>query len=290
MTDTVVIAFPRSFKQARRIAEHLNATLLPYDTEVFARAFASAQRIVALMATGIVVRSIASLIEDKWVDPAVVVVSPDLSYAIPLVGGHHGANQLARELAPLGIRPVITTATETTGKESVEVIAEQYGCDIANRDSTRRVNAAILDGDVPVYAIRGPAVVIASPEVSVLFNKGSYTLGIGCRKGVRKDEVLDAIRQALRSSGISHTDVFAYATTVKKISESGLTEAITSLSAGLVFLDDDTINTQPLQSPSRAGRVGLLGVAEPCALAVSKHKKLVMKKTVFGRVTIAIAR
>jgi cobalt-precorrin 5A hydrolase len=290
MNETVVIAFPRSFPQAQRIAEHLDATLLPYDPGVFARVFESAQRIVALMATGIVVRSVAPLLQDKWIDPAVVVVSPDLSYAVPLIGGHHGANELAYELAALGIRPVITTATEATGKESVEAIAQRHGADIVNRDSTRHVNAAILDGDVPVHVIDGPAIVIAGPRVSVLMNKGVYSVGVGCRKGVHKEEVLDAIRQALTACGISRGQVYVFATTVKKMGETGLVAAIASLSAGLIFIDDVTINAQPLQSPSNARRIGLSGVAEPCALAVSKHKELVMKKTVYGRVTVAIAR
>ncbi len=89
------------------------------------------------MSMGIVVRSIAPLLEDKWNDPAVVVVSPDLAYAIPLIGGHHGANELAKELSALGIRPVITTATESAGRDSVEGVGERCGCDIVNRESTR---------------------------------------------------------------------------------------------------------------------------------------------------------
>jgi hypothetical protein len=176
------------------------------------------------------------------------------------------------------------------GKESVEVIAQRHGCDVLNRDSTRPVNAAILDREVPVYAINGPATVIAGPSVSILLKKGVYSVGVGCRKGVRKEEVLDAIEQALAACKISTKNVFVFATTVKKMREPGLIAAIASLSAGLIFLEDETINAQPLRSPSRAGRIGLSGVAEPCALAVSKHKELVMEKTVYGRVTVAIAR
>lgn len=290
MTRTVVIAFPRSFSQAQRIADHLCATILRYEPGIFARAFGMADRIVALMATGIVVRSIAPLLQDKWVDPAIVVVSPDLSYAIPLIGGHHGANELAKELAPLGIRPVITTATEAFGQAAVEVIAARTGCEVLNRGSTRQVNAAILDGGVPAHTITGPAVLIAGPAVSVLTRKGEYVIGIGCRRGVRSDEVLAAVDNALAAVGISGDDVFVYATTAKKIREAGLLDAAGLLSACLIFLDDDTINAQAAPSPSGAMRIGLAGVAEPCALAVARRKEIVMKKTVYGRVTVAIAR
>ena len=290
MTRTVVIAFPRSISKAEKIAQHLGAEILPYEQGIFNRVSKTADRIVALMATGIVVRSIAPLLRDKWTDPAIVVVSPDLLYAIPLIGGHHGANELAKELAPLGIQPVITTATEAEGKESVEATAARYGYDILNRESTRRVNAAILDSSVPVYPVFGPGIILAGPEISVLLRKGEYVVGVGCRKGVTAPVVVDAIKKALDAKGIMTDNVFAYATTEKKIHESGLLEAVRLLSSHLIFLDDETINAQAVPSPSRAGRIGLAGVAEPCALALAKNRELVMKKTVYGSVTIAIAR
>ena len=290
MKKTVVIAFPRSLKDAERIAGHLNATLCPYEPDIFSRVFGSADRIVALMATGIVVRSIAPLLRNKWVDPAVVVVSPDLSCAIPLVGGHHGANELAGELSALGIRPVVTTATETAGRESVEGTAARAGFDVLNRESTRRVNAWILEGDVPVYPVTGPAIVLAGRDVSILLKKGEYIVGIGCRKGIQATAVVEAVKRALASEGIHEDEVFCYATTVKKMQEPGLVEAVRSLSSHLIFLDDDSINAQAVSGQSQARRIGLSGVAEPCALALAKHRELVMKKTVYGSVTVAIAR
>jgi cobalt-precorrin 5A hydrolase len=289
MNDTVVIALFRFLDKAKTIAQFLGAEVREYKPDIFSEIFPHTRRIVAVMSMGIVVRSIAPLLNDKWNDPAVVVVSPDLVYAIPLIGGHHGANELAKELSALGIQPVITTATEAAGRDSVEGVGERCGCDIVNRESTRQVNAAMLDIDVPLFAVKGPGIVIAGPDVSILLKKGEYSVGIGCRKGVKKEEVLDAIRNALAEKGVAKDDVLVYATTQKKLNESGLTEAISSLSGNLIFLDDETINAQTGLTSSRATKIGLLGVAEPCALAVAKKKDLIMAKKVYGRVTVAIA-
>ena len=290
MTDTVVIALPRFLPDAQRIAAFLGANLLEYRAGIFAEVFPAARRIVALMSMGIVVRGIAPLVRDKWTDPAVVVVTPDFSYAVPLLGGHHGANALAKELAGLGLIPVISTATEATGLDSVEAIADRSGCDIVNRDSTRAVNTGILDSTTKIYPVPGPGIVIAGPDVSILVHKGEYVVGIGCRKGVTAGEVTEAIHAALTEAGIAQNEVMLFATTIKKCNEAGLIEGIAALSANLIFLDDDTINAQTATTPSKATRIGLVGVAEPCALAVGKHRELVMKKNVFGKVTIAIAR
>jgi len=290
MTDTVVIALPRFIGNAKRIAEYLGCEVREYGPETFAEIFPHADRIVALMSMGIAVRKIAPLLKDKWNDPAVVVVSPDMVYAIPVVGGHHGANKLAKELSGFGLLPVVTTATEAIGRYSVERIADRTENDILNRDSTRIVNAAMLDTDVPVHAVRGPSVVIAGPDVSILLRRGEYSVGIGCRRGVSPDEVTGAIGRALADAGISIADVMAFATTAKKYGETGLTEAIASLSGNLLFLDDETLTRHAGTSPSKAVRIGLPGVAEPCALAISKSEKLVLEKKVYGRVTVAIAR
>jgi cobalt-precorrin 5A hydrolase len=290
MTETVVITFPYSRKEAERIAEFLGAEVREYSADIFDEVFSRKKRIVALMSMGIVVRKIASLLDDKWTDPAVVVVSPDMRFAIPVLGGHHGANGLAKELAGMGLVPVITTATESRGRDSVETIAERTGTDVLNRDSTRAVNAALLKKDIPVHAVEGPAIVLAGPDVSLLVRKGTYTVGIGCRKGIRPDEVVNAVEEALAENAIQKDEVFIYATTTKKAGETGLVEGIGALSGNLIFLDDDTINAQAGTGPSRATRLGLLGVAEPCALATSRQKTLVMGKKVIGRVTVAIAR
>lgn len=121
-----------------------------------------------MFATGIVVRDIAPLIQDKWKDPAVVVVDSNLNFAISLLGGHHGANELARRISEIGAIPVITTATEVHNRSSVEGIAKTLGCNIVNKDSTRQVNCSLLEQDVEVLEIKGPKIVVVGDDVSVL--------------------------------------------------------------------------------------------------------------------------
>jgi cobalt-precorrin 5A hydrolase len=286
---TAVIVL-RKDRPAEDIASFLGADIIEHSEDAFARAFRERERIVAIMAIGIVVRSLAPLLKDKWVDPAVVVVSPDLCFAVPVLGGHHGANELARLLTPLGITPVITTASECMGREAVENVAARKGLDVLNRASTREVNAAVLRSDVPFYALTGPAMAAIGPGVSVLLKKGEYIVGLGCNRGTSAAEIEDAVRSSLTSLGIQASEVLAYATTEKKRDEAGLAEAVGRLSGCLVYLDDEDINSQQCASPSKASIIGLNGVAAPAALALAKRKELVMEKKASGNVTVAVAR
>lgn len=166
-----MITFQRNLETAQCIAEHLNADIIIYDKGVFKKAFEEYDVIVAIFATGIVVRDIAPLLKDKWSDPAVIVVDSKLSFAIPLLGGHHGANDTARRIAHLGAVPVITTATEVHQKNSVEGIASSMECDIVNKESTKAVNCALLEQDVEILELKGPKIVMVDDDVSVLKKK-----------------------------------------------------------------------------------------------------------------------
>ena len=109
-----MITFERNREVAARIASHLKADLFLYEKGIFERIFKNYGAIVAVFATGIVVREIAPLLDNKWSDPAVVVVDSNLNFAIPLLGGHHGANELARQISELGAVPVLTTTRNFT--------------------------------------------------------------------------------------------------------------------------------------------------------------------------------
>jgi len=296
-----VIALERFFEIGECISQSLRAPLIAYHEDVFASVFSLYDVLVAVMSSGIAIRKIAPLLTDKWYDPALVVVSPDMKYAIPVLGGHHGANEVAERLRELGIIPVISTATETKGLASVEKVAQVYDAAIVNRDSTRAVNGAILDSVKDVHGDTGgfpslirvhpPAIVLATPGVSVLVTSSPYIMGIGCRAHVSKEEIEEAIDAACDKAGISPAMITTYATTVQKLHEPGLHEAIRDRGS-LVFLDDRTINSQQphIMSNSQAIRLGLCGVSEPACLALSAYGELVLEKQVYGRVTIAIAK
>ena len=291
MKDTVVISLETFKEESQKIADALNADYISYNNDVFKDVFNNYKKIIAVMSAGIAVRGISNLLNDKWTDPCVVVISPDFKFAIPILGGHHGGNDLAKKLKILDIKPIITTATETKGMMSVESVAQKEELEILNKDSTRMVNATIIKGLIPRYVLSGPAVAIISPSVSILLKNGEYIVGIGCRRGVLKDEVLEAIKKALEISGIKSDEILAYSTTKLKEDEEGLIDAIKIMNGNLVFLDDDEINSEIPPSPSRAlDKIGLLSVAESSALALSKRKEIIMKKQIFGRVTVAIIR
>lgn len=285
----VVVVHVGHRSQADLVADILHADVMEYSEGVFERAFRAYEGVVAVMAIGIVVRKVSSLIRDKWIDPAVVVVTPDLGYCVPILGGHHGGNEIARNLSEHGIRAVISTATDALGRDSVEEVASRNGLEVLNKASTVEVNRAFLDGEVPLYKIDGPAVVMITGGVSVLAMRGEYVIGIGCNRGTPSDEITNAVLEALDTLKIGPEEVLAYASCLKKSDEAGLVAAIRELGGRLFFIDDQTLNSQPVASRSEASRIGLIGVAEPAALALATRKKLVMERRAYGNVTVAIA-
>jgi len=288
--STVVTALPYFQEQGEQIAATINGEFIPYRSDLFSELFQNTQRIVAIMAIGIVIRNIAPLIHDKWTDPAVVVISPDMQYAIPVLGGHHGANDLAYLLQErCNLTPVITTATEATGREAVEVLATRENLRVVNTRSTRQANASVLIGNAGVYRVPGPGMVIAGSGVSFLVADGPYVVGIGCRLGTSADEIMQAIHSACEAAGINLEDIAIYASGAIKSHESGLLEAIRTLGRNIIFLDPSDLNGEAPPSKSAASRFGLPGVAEPAALAVSVHHHLILEKQIYGNVTIAIA-
>jgi cobalt-precorrin 5A hydrolase len=80
----------------------------------FAAAYHRHSQWIMIAASGIAVRFLDGLVQDKHSDPAVVVLDESGRFAVSLLAGHEGgANRLAYRVAnAIGAVPVITTATE----------------------------------------------------------------------------------------------------------------------------------------------------------------------------------
>ena len=94
-------------------------------------------------AMGICVRTIASFIEDKHTDPAVICVDSMANHVISVLSGHvGGANELSRRVASaLGAEPVITTQSDNAGLWALDTLEERFNWPIASEDD---MNACIF--------------------------------------------------------------------------------------------------------------------------------------------------
>lgn len=284
------MVFPRDIRTGEKICSALKGeyepSLVLYEEGCLGRAQKSYNYVVAVMAVGIVVRLLCKHLENKWIDAPVVAVDSSLSCAVPVIGGHHGANKLAWYLhGKLGLYPTITTATDASGRPSLEKTAAAIGAKIINLDSSKQINLAFLKEDVPIMRLKGPQIVIVDSSVAVLKGSG-IIVGVGARKGVSTDEVLEAIDSALKSIGRNKEEIQVLVTADLKRDEEGLREAARLLGKELICLPAEVLNSQSATTLSRASDLGLVGVAEPAALAMSE--KLIMPKKAFGRVTVAL--
>ena len=117
--------------------------------------FKESDCLVFIMASGIVVRSIAGHLVDKFTDPAVLVVDELGINVISLLSGHMGgANDFCRRIASsIGANPVITTATDINNKGAFDMLVKKMWANVDNlRDLSLLINSELLKGvDIQLY-------------------------------------------------------------------------------------------------------------------------------------------
>src|SRR5215831_8185319 len=190
-----------------------------------AQLFEAGHSIVGLCASGIHIRSVAPFLAAKREEPPVVAVAEDGSVAVPLVGGHRGANALARAVAELtgGVAAITTAGDLRLGLALDEPPA---GWKIADPTRVKPIVGALLTG-APValkeeaasagwlragairWAKEGPHCVVvtdraASTETDALvFHPPILALGIGCERGCSAEEISDLAHSTLAAAGLS---------------------------------------------------------------------------------------
>lgn len=91
------------------------------------RLFADDAPLIVFCAAGIVIRTLAPLLQDKRGEPPVIAMAEDGSAVVPLLGGLRGVNALARTIGDaLGVRAAITTTGEVRFAATLEQAPDGY--------------------------------------------------------------------------------------------------------------------------------------------------------------------
>ena len=328
VNPAVVVLSPAGLATARRIAAALpgavlhglagridGADVIFGDTIAHLRdLFANGTPIVGVLAAGIAIRALAPHLGDKRVEPPVIVVAVDGGAVVPLLGGHHGANVLARAVAQaLGVVPAITTAGDVDlgfafddppagwtvrNPEVVKVVTARL---LAGTPVTLRVEA----GEAPWldrsrFAAGDTTVLVtdrdgAGDGATLVIHPPILALGVGCERGVDPAELADLVRGALVDAGLARAAVACVATLDLKSDEAAVLALGDALGVPVRFFSaaDLEEETPRLANPSDAvfAEVGCHGVAEAAALrATGVDGVLVVPKHKSPRATCAVAR
>lgn len=278
--------------QMENFTEELNEAFNKYDGHIF------------IMATGIVIRKIASLIKSKDVDPAVVVIDEGMNFVISLLSGHlGGANDLTQNLHEIfGLVPIITTSSDVTGKIAVDTLSQKLKCNLKSLEAAKKVTSLIVDGKNVELSLP-KNICNENPEgVVVISNKENLevvhlypenlVIGIGSRRGIEKEKVYEFLIETLEKHNLSLKSIKHFATVDLKVDEKGIVETARELGKELKIVSREEILTVEDMfhgSEFVKKEIGVKAVSEPCAyLTSSKDGKFIEIKAKKDGMTISI--
>jgi cobalt-precorrin 5A hydrolase len=267
--------------------------------DLMARLWRTVDGLICIMASGIVVRMTAPLLEGKDRDPAVVVMDDAGKFAVSLLSGHlGGANRLAEECARLtGATPVITTATDANGLPSFDSIAREMGWAIDDLSRVKILNSLLLEGaEIAVVdptgqveqsccgrgkltfhsdfqaALRSDAKgflfvtnrrlppQVQSPRLLVL-NPRNLVLGIGCNSGTSAEEIEEVVLTNLKRLFLSFKSIRSIATAAAKRDEPGLLAVAEKYDLPVVFYESGELNAIQAPTPPSQHALDAIGAS-----------------------------
>ena len=269
--------------------------------------FASGTPVVGVCAAGILVRAVAPVLNDKTTEPPVIAVPDDGSTVVPLLGGHRGANRLARQIAEgLASHAAVTTAGDVA--MGVALDEPPRGYRLANGADAKGAMAAMLSGvgvtvtgenifDVEDMAGGVELLVSDAPvegsETRLVYHPQRYALGLGCARGCDVNEMWALVQKTLAEAGIAEGAVACVGSLDLKGDEPAMIE--TAARMGVPFRVFTAVEleaqTDQLANPSDVvfAEVGCHGVSEAAALALG-NGELVVEKTKTANATCAVVR
>ncbi|MGB0854493.1 MAG: precorrin-3B C(17)-methyltransferase [Pikeienuella sp.] len=298
---------------ARRIAQAIGGEATGPDgapvTETLRSFFAARRPLVGVCAAGVLIRALAPMLGDKWSEPPVVAVSEDGTAIVPLLGGHHGANDLARTIGEaLSATPAITTAGDVA--YGVALDSPPVGWVLENPADAKQAMSALLagapatiSGEAPWLAPLGAAKMSAKAGETAItltvegtapltYWRQTLSLGLGCARGCPTDEMEALVKDALGTR--SPLEVAAVSSIDLKADEAAIHAFAAKLGLRPQFYSAVTLEAQRnrLANPSDVvfAEVGCHGVSEGAALtAAGETATLLVEKRKSANATCAVA-
>lgn len=270
--------------------------------------FAAKTPVIGVCASGILVRGVAPLLNDKTAEPPVVSVADDGSTVVPLLGGHRGANRLAKELADaLSGHAAVTTAGDVA--LGVALDEPPLGWRLANPENAKGVMAALLAGkgaEIQGDAIwdlendpNGAVKLVATDEpvsgddATLVYHPQEYTLGVGCARNCDPQELWELVQKTLADNNIATGAIAAIGSLDLKADEPAMNLLADRLGVPFRIFTAAELEAQAanLANPSDVvfQEVGCHGVSEGAALALGVDASLKIEKQKTKNATCALA-
>lgn len=269
-------------------------------------------------ALGICVRSIASYLNDKKNDPAVVNMDDAGKFVQSVVSGHEGgANQLAASLAgTIGAQAVITTSSDLQGIWALDTLAEKFNWKArASIDMNKVISlfvnnrpaAVLLDikdhgtlhleknkpGFVDLFysfdqidfskyelfiAVTHKMYQVTIP--SLCYYARVLNIGMGCSRDIEPDLLEASFREQLQQHHFAVEAVKTIGSLDVKHDETAFIELAKTLNIPFITYTVDELNSQTVINPSEIvmAKLGVHSVSEAAAMLLSNNKELLLEK------------
>lgn len=321
-------------KLAFKLKEKLNedSTILKVDLyhknvkKYFQILFYEYDAIIAIMASGILIRTIAPLIESKVTDPAILNIDDNGNFVISTLSGHlGGANKLTDKIANLiDAIPVITTSTDVNKKLGIDILAKDLYLSINNTKEILFFNKSILEGEQLNFTINPnknfdylfnylknntleidvsfsysnnintDEIHVKLDNHKIILKEMKIVVGIGCRRGKECADIYKSLIKSINELNIDKSRINMFSSAEIKKNEQGILELSDKLNIPVNFVELDKLKLFESNDIQKSefvySKFGIYGVCEPSALITAGFdSKLIYKKTSYDGVTISIA-
>lgn len=323
----IIVLGPSALATAEKVSDHLEGAAihgfrprLPDAAISFDDAmahigglFRDGVPVIGICSAGILIRAIAPHLGDKHGEPPVLAIAEDGTSVVPLLGGHHGANQLARDLANhLGAHAAVTTAGDLRFGTALDAPPE--GWTLSNPQNAKAVMAELLAGepvsldgaldwiDRSTLNVSGDArlKLIESVErggtdrSSLTYHPHRLVIGVGCDRGCPVNTLSELVEQTIEETGLATKAIACIASIDRKADEPAIHVLSETLGVPARFFSREALLCEEHRLPNPSAtvkrEVGVAGVAEAAALAAAgETANLIVEKRKNARATCAIA-